>query len=243
MRILVVFLLILFMAITQFAIVPAWPSDRVGGWSAAAAIATMLTTLTAFAGLVGLLHLRSEARRARQQMRADIGPYLRVDLFVSAPGGTYAQPSPDSATYYSWDQFNPGASEPPTAVDPWRTGDGTPLLLRVENQQKHAAGIAHNLEIILEIYVPSANAPLDDDPVQHVQTVQFHYVEPGRSVGYEVARLDPQIPYITGRVQSITYHDLFGSTLHFAHGSGIVEVGGGVHVNSRKIFISQPEAL
>ena len=220
-----------------------WPDQNVDGWVAVGSLATLVTTCVAIAGLVGIVLLRSEARRARQQMRAEIGPYLRVDVYTEFPGGTFVPPA-DNAPRYDWAAFNLSEPRPPSHLDAWLKSDGVRVLLRVENQQTHRAGVAHSIAIDVEIQVPSTDDP-SGEPLRHTEAVTFHYVEPGKAVMYEVSRLNPDIPFVTGRVLSIVYFDLFNRPLHFAHGSGTFEVGsaGGIHVNSRRVFFEEIEVF
>lgn len=241
MRTLFVLSIILVLAIAYFLVVPSWPDQVADAWVAAGTLATVVTTAVALAGLIGVTLLRNEARRARQQMRAEIGPYLRIDLYTEFDGGTFSPPI-DSAPRYDWAAFNPGP-RPDSHIDPWILPSGVPILLRVGNQQEHRAGVAHSVSIDVELQVPVRGDSSDNEPLQHVETVTFHYVEPGKAVIYEIARLDSSIPFVTGRVQSIIYFDLFNRPLHFGHGSGAfeVETAGGVHVNSRRVFYEEVE--
>lgn len=102
------FIVVFLGAMFQGLVVRTWPDGRTSGWSAAGSLASVITTVTAFAGLVGIAYVGRESKRARQQMRMELGPYLRVDLAPVAPGrGTFTTPEVKSEFQFDYAKFNP----------------------------------------------------------------------------------------------------------------------------------------
>lgn len=70
----------------------------------------------------------------------------------------------------------------------------------------------------------------------HEFQVDFSYLEPQHLNRYRVASIDPSIPRLAGRVVRVSYFDIFGRPLTWAHGSAdFVLVNGGL-TNGRVIF-------
>ena len=178
--------------------------ETVAGW----------TLLLATFSLLGLFGLWQQLRDARRRFRAEVQPYLRIDLAPAGIEGTWT-PRREPDTDLSYESFNPGETAPPSDLDRW-PGD-LPIYLWVENTQRAAGGVADTVRILMEFRFPDNVDPAVEWLVQ--RPVVFAYLEAGHLNRYEVAKVAPDIPWMTGSVIGIGYRDMFGQWSSWAHGS------------------------
>lgn len=232
-RLLLVGLLLVILVAFQLIAAPAWPTERSAQWAAVNTLATIAIFLATLAGLIGLIYLYRGEQRAHEQMRLELGPYLRIDLAPDKPNGTFTPPLVDTRFDFDYAAFNPASpTEPVTLLSRW-IGQ-TEVCLWIENQQTHSSGVAVDVVVDIELEVP-----LDPDGQSsglQPMTVNFHYLEPGRRVRYRLASVTESIPYLVGEVVAVRYFDVTRRRLHFAHGSAAFEWLGTFLVNRRKVF-------
>lgn len=182
--------------------------ETVGGW----------TLLLAAFSLLGLLGLWQQLRDARRRFRAEVEPYLRIDLAPAHIEGTWT-PRREPDTELTYEAINGGVSPPGSAMDQWE-GE-VPIYLWVENTQSAVGGIADRIKLLLEFGFPDRNDSSIEWQVE--KTVVFAYLEPGHLNRYEVARVSETVPWMTGAVTGVRYSDMFGQWSSWAHGSAEFE--------------------
>lgn len=240
MRVLTVSVLVILLAVIQFAIVENWPADLEAQWAAVGSLSALVAGSIAAIGLVGLWFVRQQIRQGRQQSRVEVGPYLRVDLAPDVVGGTWQPPEADERYTFTYADFNPGEPEPRSPLDEWPSLDEPiDVWLWMSNHQRHPGGVAHNVEVLVELVIPQHSDV--ERPVQIEFRVQVHYIEPGRQIRYRIARVPREIPYARGRVMSLRYSDMYGNAMAFAHGSTNFEWSAPFLVNGRSVLLGGPE--
>lgn len=203
---------------------------RAPEWAAAGELASAAFALLAVAILLKGL---SQIRDSRDRFRAEVAPYLRVDLSPDATrfrGATW-EPSREPTHDLTFSDINP-TDQPLTTLASW-AGD-VPVFLWVENQQRGAAGVADDIVVTIELAYPDPVSP--DIELGEVQYVQFSYLEPGHLNRYLVATVSPAIPFLSGAVTRISYADTWRRQLSWAHGSAEFQMRDGVLQNVRTTF-------
>lgn len=178
--------------------------ETIAGW----------TLLLAAASLFGLFGLWQQLRDARRRFRAEVEPYLRVDLAPADIEGTWS-PRREPDTDLTYESFNPGKAPPASDLDRW-PGD-RPIYLWVENTQRAAGGVADQVQIRMQFRFPDNVDPTIEWLVE--RAVVFAYLEAGHLNRYEVVSVAKDIPWMTGSVTGVSYRDMFGQWSSWAHGS------------------------
>ena len=190
------------------------------------------TLLVACLGLLSLIGLFRQLGETQRRFRAEVAPYLRVDLSLDVPGGTWV--APDDGTEMSkltFEDLNEGESLGRSALDDW--AGLTPIYLWARNLQERPGGIADDVLLLVELEYPDK---VTGDPWIDRLAVRFSYLEAGHLNRYEVARVDTQVPWLTGRILQVRYATMFGRLSTWAHGSAEFEWRNGKIVNIRRGF-------
>lgn len=216
-----------------------FPPDTPQGWSA---LFAGFTAMLATVGLVSFFFLGSQLGETRKRFRAETAPYLRVDLspVPNNTAGTLKPPEKVNSVL-DWESLNPGSPRPNSGLDQW-AGE-MPIYLWVQNQQTSKGGIADRVRIRVVLEFPERIVrPGQTQPATWVETqrIRFSYLEPEHINQYEIARVDPAIPFLRGYIFRLGYRTLFGVDSGWAHGSMAFEWSGGRLVNERDI-LREPE--
>ncbi len=190
--------------------------------------ALSVATLSLFS-LIGLFSQLGETRR---RFRADVAPYLRVDLSPFGPAGSWAPPVDRIGSDLTFADLNPDEAREASALDSW-SGD-IPIYLWVENRQTGSAGIADNVQVEVELEFPDRSDP--ETLWRVTSLVRFSYLEAGHLNRYEIARVDQDIPFITGAVTEIRYETMFRRYSTWGHGSAAFSFRNGHLLNERVAF-------
>jgi hypothetical protein len=213
-----------------------WPVSLADRWQAVAALATVVAAASAVAGLVAVVWVYRQTLESQRRFRVELGPYLRVDFGPEVTSGTWQPPPLDQVrNRLTYEDVNPGATPEPTPLDAW-PGDMS-VCVWLYNTQTHAAGVAHDVEVDVELRFPDRT----EHDVVHELTVQLRvtYLEPEQRIQYLVASVDGGIPSLVGRVSRLKYLDLYEHPLSFGHGSAAFTLDTGALTNERVFFRSE----
>jgi len=217
---------------------PPPPSGLRYGISLLAALPHPTTTAgwalaVATTGLFSLIGLFSQLGETRRRFRADIAPYLRIDLAPGGIGGTWSPPDASRiGSDLTFPDLNGGRSREQSPLDDW--AGATPIYLWVENRQTGTAGIADNVQVGIEFRFPDRTDPTTYWRDYH--EVRFSYLEAEHLNRYEIARIDPQIPSLEGVVVAVRYETMFRRYSTWAHGSAGFSLVDGRVTNDRVAF-------
>jgi len=203
-------------------------------WIAIGNAATVFVAVASVVALAGLLLIWDQTETHRHQSRIESGPYLRVDFAPDSMDGTWSPPqSVDERFMFDWNDFNPSIPEPPSLLDAWRKEAGFDLCIWLTNKQTAPGGTAINILITTEIDVTESD---HETTATFPFELKIHYLEPGRSIRYRLATLDPEIPYLRGRVTGVTYWNAYEQPLAFSYGATEFEWNGLRIDNQRRYF-------
>lgn len=205
-------------------------------WQAAEAIATWVIAGATAIGLAAIILVYRQRQEAQRRFRVELGPYVRIDFAIDESGGTW---TPPDATKIDNDlTFADLNSDEPADVgmlDSWR--GNRDICLWIRNMQDLPTGVADNISVEVELDVPD---PEEDIFWRETFEVTFAYLAPGQMIRYVLASVSNEIPYLAGRITSVRYSDMYGSTLAFAHGSTEFEFRENQSmINERNVFRSE----
>lgn len=140
------------MIVARFVAPLSGPTDwSISEWGA---VGDMIAGGAAIVALILVWRGLAQLRDARNRFRAELAPYLRVDLspdLNSFKGASWG-PSRDPDTDLTYGDLSPSGEPSPSVLDGWR--GSVPVFLWVENRQTAPQGVADSVRIEIEIEAP-----------------------------------------------------------------------------------------
>lgn len=205
-------------------------------WQAAEAIATWVIAGATVIGLVAIIVVYRQRREAQRRFRVELSPYIRIDFAIDEPSGTWTPPPADQIDNdLTFADLEPDQPTDVGMLGHWKGNRDICLWMR--NLQERPTGVADNIFVVMELDVPDI-----EENVLWRETfeVTFAYLAPGQTARYVLASVSNEIPYLAGRITSVRYSDMYGSTLAFAHGSTEFEFREDrTMINERNVFRSE----